>query len=172
MSCTTTVVVLLLCVAAGSAVKWINCPGASLKGVVSDLKIPGCETTPICKLKKGVNVSFEIDFTIKEDAKAAKSVVHGIIAGVPFPFNLDNPDVCSDSGVTCPMKSGSQYTYKTHIYVKPEYPSVSVKVKWEIVDPDGNDIVCIMLPAELSGQNSKTSKSAADNRILFRSNKL
>jgi len=168
----TAVVILLMSAAAVNAVKWVNCPGVTLKGVVNDLKIPGCEATPVCILKKGVNASIEIDFTIKEDSKAAKSVVHGIIAGVPFPFSLDNPDVCLDSGVTCPLKNGSPYTYKTHIYVKTEYPSVSVKVKWEIVDVDGNDIVCIELPAKLGSQDNKTPKYSADKRILSRSNRL
>lgn len=141
------------------AVKWINCPGATLKGKVSDVIVVGCESTPVCELKKGQNASIEIDFTSDVASAEATSVVHGIIAGVPFPFSPPNPHVCKDSGVVCPLKKDEQYKYKTYIYVKSEYPSVAVKVKWEIQDVDGNDIVCIELPAKLS--------SVTGNRLLF-----
>jgi len=166
--------VVLFCIASTvNAVKWVNCPGVTLKGVVTDLKIPGCETTPICVLKKGANASIEIDFKINEDTKTAKSVVHGIIAGVPIPFGLDNPDVCSGSGVTCPLTSGSAYTYKTYIYVRSEYPSLSLKVRWEIKDDTDNDVACIELPAKLALDNRTPKNSALkDSRMLFRSRQL
>jgi Niemann-Pick C2 protein len=160
------VVVLLCAVVSVNSVKWINCPGVTPKGVVSDVKIPGCETTPVCILKKGTNASIEIDFKSGEDTKTAKSEVHGIIAGISIPFPLDNPDVCNGCGVTCPLLSGSLYTYKTHIEVKSGYPSVSVMVKWEIKDSDGNDIVCIELPAKISSDN-RTPKSRG-NDVYFR----
>jgi Niemann-Pick C2 protein len=165
-----TVALVLGVLAPINAVKWVNCPNTKLMGTVSLVAVAGCDTTPVCILKKGQNASIEIDFVINEDSKVAKSVVHGIIAGVPFPFGLDHPDVCTESGVQCPLKSGTSYTYKTHIYVKSDYPSVSVKVRWEIQDDQGNDIVCIELPAKLSSVNS-TPKQLNTN-LLFQHRQL
>jgi len=168
MSVYSTALLILASVATIQAVKWVNCPGTTPLGVVSKVAVGGCDTTPVCILIKGQNASFEIDFTIGEDTNTAKSVVHGIIDKIPFPFTPDNPDVCKDSGITCPIKNKSINSYKTQIYVKTGYPPVSVTVKWEIQDDNGKDIVCIELPAKISSGNN-TPKS--DSRLLFKSQK-
>lgn len=56
---------------------------------------------------------------------AGTTVVHGIIDGVPVPFPVDNPDVCKDHGITCPMPAEKPQTFKAVLPVKNEYPSVS-----------------------------------------------
>ena len=60
------------------------------------------------------------------DEAAAKlhSVVHGIVARVPVPFPLPNPDGCKDSGLTCPLKTGTDLTFTQMIPVKSSYPQV------------------------------------------------
>lgn len=59
-----------------------------------------------------------------EAVKSATAVVHGIVFGVPMPFPLDNPDACKNSGMTCPLGPGKQYTYTNNVYVQPKYPTV------------------------------------------------
>lgn len=54
-----------------------------------------------------------------------KMLVYGHIAGVDVPFPISNPDACKDSNVTCPVKTGNNYSYRNVIFVKNEYPSVS-----------------------------------------------
>lgn len=56
---------------------------------------------------------------------SGKTVVHGIIDGVPVPFPIPNPDVCEDHGITCPMPAEEPQTFKAILPVKSEYPSVS-----------------------------------------------
>ena len=56
---------------------------------------------------------------------AGKTIVHGIIDGVPVPFPVDNPDVCKEHGITCPMAAEKTQTFKDILPVKSEYPSVS-----------------------------------------------
>lgn len=65
-----------------------------------------------------------------EDVVSGKATVYGKLAGIPVPFPLPNNDLCSfvvnDSGATsCPLKAGTQYTYKAQLPVKSEYPKVT-----------------------------------------------
>lgn len=56
---------------------------------------------------------------------SVKAVVHGILGVVPVPFNLPNPNGCVDSNLTCPLQSGTEYTYVATLPVLEEYPRVS-----------------------------------------------
>jgi len=156
---------LVLC-AAANAIVWAPCSGVSTKGTPTKVAVGGCEQTSTCSLKKGQNATIEIDFTINEDSNSAKSVVHGIIEHIPVPFPLDDPNVCKDSGIQCPLKSGSTYSYKTYIFVKTIYPSIKLKVRWEIQDDSGNDILCVELPAKIESANN-TPKSRG-NPLLYK----
>lgn len=52
-------------------------------------------------------------------------MVHGIILGVPVAFQLPNPDGCKDSGLTCPLTTGSSYKYGSTLPILKKYPKVS-----------------------------------------------
>lgn len=62
---------------------------------------------------------------VDKEATQLKAVVHGIIGGVPLPFNPPNVDGCTDSGINCPVGAGKTYTYTNSIPVLKTYPSVS-----------------------------------------------
>jgi len=156
----------------GNAVKWISCPDVKTLGVVQSLSIIGCESTPVCTLIKGKNASLEIDFTTTENSNAGTSVVHGIIAGIRVPFALSNPDVCKDSGVSCPLQTGTTYKYMTQIFVKTIYPSIKLKVQWEIQDDAGKDLICIELPAQISDSSAGFKSLGASSRLRFASKHL
>jgi len=136
---------------------WKSCDESG-RSKVSAVTIVGCESDPVCVLKKGQNASFAVTFVINEDATSAKAVVHGIVAGVPVPFPIPNPDGCKDSGLTCPLKKGTQYTYSTKIPVKPEYPSIKLVVKFELQDQDSNDIFCVQIPVAIGNGNKYNVK--------------
>jgi len=59
-----------------------------------------------------------------EDTSVAKAVVHGIIAGVPVPFPTSQPNACENSGLSCPLATGQNYTYSAVIPVSSSYPKV------------------------------------------------
>jgi len=75
-------------------------------------------------VKKQVLVMIKWWLCADEDASGLKMIVHGIIADVPIPFPLDNPDGCKDSNITCPIKKNQAYGYRNVIFVKTSYPSV------------------------------------------------
>ncbi|CAH1792708.1 unnamed protein product [Owenia fusiformis] len=106
--------------------------------------------TPPCMLPRGQNATITMDFSTSVDVKRITAVVHGVIAGIPVPFPLSNPDGCKDSGLVCPVKSGAQDVYKSTIAIKSIYPQIKLVIKWELKDTDtGKTITCFVMPAQL-----------------------
>ena len=64
----------------------------------------------------------------EENITKATNYVKGIIGGVPIPFPLKNPNACDGHGITCPMAPGKEYTFKTSLEVKTEYPQVKMDI--------------------------------------------
>ncbi|KAJ8909621.1 hypothetical protein NQ315_008314 [Exocentrus adspersus] len=56
------------------------------------------------------------------DSSSLTAVVHGVVLGVPIPFDLPNPDGCKDSGVSCPVASGRSYKYSATLPILQSYP--------------------------------------------------
>lgn len=139
--------VLLTVVVTTQSLQWKDC--GSVEGKVTKVVMQGCASVDVCPLKKGTNVSVEVSFQPSAAVDKAKAVVHGIIAGVPLPFPLDNADACKDSGLTCPLASGGSFTYKQDIFVQKSFPKVRVVVEWELKNSDGKDVFCIELPASI-----------------------
>lgn len=155
------VAVVLLMFVGVDCIQWKSCD-ASGRSKIANVSISDCEQTPICILKKGTNVTISVAFTINEDSKTAKVVVHGIVSGVPVPFPPDNPDGCKDSNLQCPLKNGNSYVYKTAIYIKKSYPKMKLVVKWELQDDNSNDIFCVEVPVEIEDSSTVLNK----NQIL------
>ncbi|GIX85428.1 NPC intracellular cholesterol transporter 2 [Caerostris extrusa] len=86
-----------------------------------------------------------IKFTSKSESKTLKAVVHGVIAGVPLPFNLPKSDGCK-SGIACPTKNGESYTYANNLVIRNSYPSLGVTVRWELKDDQQQDMKTIIHP--------------------------
>lgn len=63
-------------------------------------------------------------FPLDKAATQLKAIVHGIIGGVPIPFNPPNVDGCKDSGINCPVAAGTTYNYTNTIPVLSSYPKV------------------------------------------------
>lgn len=50
--------------------------------------------------------------------------VYGKIASVTIPFPIPEDDGCKDSGLSCPLQSGTEYNYTMTIPVRKLYPQV------------------------------------------------
>ncbi|KAI8482755.1 PREDICTED: epididymal secretory protein E1-like [Branchiostoma belcheri] len=140
------IVAFVASVAVAESVKYLDC-GSSV-GKIAEVDVTPCPAEP-CELIKGGNTSIAVKFTSNEVVNNATSVVHGILAGVPVPFPLSNPDGCKDSGLECPLKSSTTYTYTTILPVKPVYPQLKLVVKWELKDEKKNDIFCFEVPVKI-----------------------
>ena len=64
---------------------------------------------------------------IDADIDTMNIALYGKVAGfwVELPGGLPDPNVCNGKGVTCPMKSGTEYSPTVNVFVNPKYPSVS-----------------------------------------------
>ncbi|CAG9762254.1 unnamed protein product [Ceutorhynchus assimilis] len=139
----------LVVLISASCATWRACETVT-NGVVSSVVVSKClPNAKRCILKRNTNASMEIDFTPDIDADKITAEVKGYILGVPAPFNLPNPDGCTDSGITCPIKASSTYKYKAQIPILPSYPRVTVDIQWKLKDGEGKDIICAMIPAKI-----------------------
>ncbi|GIY61878.1 NPC intracellular cholesterol transporter 2 [Caerostris darwini] len=130
-----------------SGTKFTDC--GSQSGQVTSVDVTDCpDSADTCILKKGTTKGISIKFTSKSESKTLKAVVHGVIAGVPLPFNLPKSDGCK-SGIACPTKNGENYTYANNLVIRNSYPSLGVTVRWELKDDQQQDMVCIEIPCEI-----------------------
>ncbi|KAL3873555.1 hypothetical protein ACJMK2_036654 [Sinanodonta woodiana] len=133
------------CMCAADPIKFKDCGSTA---TVDDVDISPCPTQPCC-FKHGDNATVKIAFTSASTAKTMKAEVFGIVAGVPIPFPLPNPDGCKESGIVCPIQSGSTQTYQSTLSVLPQYPDIRLIVKWDLRDELNNLIFCIEFPLEI-----------------------
>jgi Niemann-Pick C2 protein len=145
------------------AVPWKDC--GSVVGKPLAVTVTGCSDKGTCQLHKGVNATFGVDFTSKEDASGLKMLVYGHIAGVDVPFPIDNPDGCKDSNISCPIKNGQTYGYRNVIFVKTGYPSLTLVVKLKLVDQDSKVISCVDMPVQIVSSPLKLIQRGKSNSI-------
>ncbi|CAF1172731.1 unnamed protein product [Rotaria sordida] len=118
-------------------------------GTIKTFDVTGCTTAP-CKFVKGNTYTMSITFQSKASSITAKVSIHGIIAGVPIPFPLPDPDGCK-LGIKCPVNEGDINTASLSLPVLPSYPSMSLYVKIEIIGDNKNqDYACLKFPATIT----------------------
>ncbi|KAF2349684.1 MD-2-related lipid-recognition domain [Trinorchestia longiramus] len=141
-----TIFAAILCFA--SAVRIKNC-GGKADVDYKNIKITGCSRdNPYCIFKKNHTAQLSIPFAPKGEVTSLKAKVDGIIAGIPIPFPLPKAEACGES-LTCPIAPHTNVTYFEGLPVEPVYPSITLKVKWELVNQNGINEVCILIPVRL-----------------------
>jgi len=136
---------LLLCLQSVSGQRpFQNC--GSPKGKVFNLTLTPCPPGPKCVIKRGENITMQLEFTPNEDSNGLTAVVHGLIGPLPVPFPLPQPDACKSSGITCPVQTGKNYKYYTTLPVLESYPKIRVTVQLELQDDQKKDVSCIQFP--------------------------
>ncbi|CAN7941875.1 unnamed protein product [Ixodes pacificus] len=128
------------------AIKWTDC-GSSV-GQVASVSVTGCEHSDTCILKKGTDVSLIIDFTSNVKSPTVQVKAYGVLEHVPIPFDVPQPDACQ-SGVTCPVQPAGKYNYRGSFPIKPMYPSLSLDIKWELLDDKDENLVCVLVPVKI-----------------------
>ena len=90
---------------------------------------------PVCYHINTVPPIYYFSLIAEETISKATTVIYGIIGGVKFPFAGVSKDACQDQGLTCPLKPGTENTFKTVLPVKPLYPTVS-SFSWSLQSSD------------------------------------
>ena len=111
------VILLAATVVSGTPIEYDDCGSDASISVVD---ITPCPDDIPCPLKRGGNAKIQIKFTPTKDYDSVESVCHGVIGGLPLPFKLEHPDGCkpdSKSGLTCPLKKGTEYMFTYQVVV-------------------------------------------------------
>ncbi|CAI9730658.1 Hypothetical predicted protein [Octopus vulgaris] len=116
-------------------------------GTVSDVRVSKCDSAP-CILPRGGQVTIEVDFTLSAEVKTARDSVFGIVSGMHLPFPTTSPNACSGKGLTCPLKQGVKYTYKSVIPISSIFPKLQLVVEWNVVEGT-KKLFCVKIPALL-----------------------
>ncbi|XP_066145353.1 ecdysteroid-regulated 16 kDa protein-like [Euwallacea fornicatus] len=123
----------------------------SVHGNIVSVDISKCTpSAKRCILRRNSNVTMAITFTSSTESRSLKAVVHGVVLGIPAPFDLPNSNGCQDSGIVCPVQSGATYKYVTTLPILSAYPRVTVDIKWELKDDNNEDLICALIPAKIS----------------------
>lgn len=148
-------IALIVCICATNAIKPNLCK-QRMQAKIDTISIDDCSEYP-CLLKKGKEPSINLQLTPKRTIRGASLKIAGKINGREIPFMADDNNHC-ESSITdysgkslkkCLLRKGQNYKYKFSLPVKAEYPSMSLSVKYELVDKNGRSIVCFVFPATI-----------------------
>ena len=138
----------LLTLASAMEIKHFHDCG-SQTGVIKRIDISPCSMEP-CTLKKGSNSTISIEFQSKIFVSSGVVSVHGIKWKYPAPFPLDDSDLCHGIQSGCPLKPGSTSLYSKSVYVRPYFPSLAIVIRFELMDQNSKDLICVEFPSEIS----------------------
>ncbi|XP_069807010.1 NPC intracellular cholesterol transporter 2 [Dendropsophus ebraccatus] len=117
------------------------------RGKLISVDVSPCPKQP-CPLVRGSTYTINVTFTSGEVTPSCSAVVYGLIRDLPVPFPLPESDGCK-SGISCPLQSGTTYTYLTKMYIKPLYPKMRLVVEWELRDTDNKNLFCWEIPVQI-----------------------
>nr|QWT69286.1 Niemann-Pick type C2-1 protein [Neoseiulus barkeri] len=143
-----TFIVLCAVISAAFASPYSQCSPAA--GQIASVAVKDCsDDVSTCILHRGTDAQITINFTPQVDANNVIVKAYGIIGGVPLPYPLNNNNACQNSGITCPVKAGTPITYSQSFKVEKFYPALSLNVKWTLVNANGEELLCVMIPVKI-----------------------
>uniref|UniRef100_A0A914VRI0 MD-2-related lipid-recognition domain-containing protein n=1 Tax=Plectus sambesii TaxID=2011161 RepID=A0A914VRI0_9BILA len=109
-----------------------------------------------CPFLRGTRPRIRIAFKPNREVKSFDASVRARLAGVSVPFNLEEPNACQNSNITCPLQADQIYYYSQTVHILENYPKVSVQVNWLINDPSNDETeaenkreVCVIFMAKV-----------------------
>jgi hypothetical protein len=128
-----------------------SCPNVKRRAMVSKLSIADCTSYP-CSLKRGTNATIKFSFRPMTRIRNIELKIAGIIQGRAVPFAVNDNQHCETAIVgerNCPLFRGKTYEYEFGMPVKEEYPTLSLYVRYELVDNAGRSLLCFQWPASI-----------------------
>ena len=132
-----------------------DCGSASVTVTNLDFDCEGNVPEP-CKFIKGNTYSGTISFRTTAEIPNGKIVLHAIIGSVSLSFPLDNPNICSNHNLTCPIASSENEALTMSVKV-PSIPlTTNFVAKFEIQPSSGSseiDHMCVEFLAQIADSN-------------------
>lgn len=75
--------------------------------------------------------------------------ITGYVGGVPFPFKIDPSDACGNYNIQCPINPSSQNEIQLQMLIRSAYPTIGVKIKFQLIGDNDNDIICFEFKAHI-----------------------
>ncbi len=134
-----------------------DCGSKSVTVQELDFDCEGGEPKP-CKFIKGNTYHGNFSFTTTAEVAKGQIILHAIIASVTLPFPFDQPDICSNHNLTCPVPSGANEVLTIDLKVPAFAPNADLVAKFEIkaTKKSTTDIMCVEFLGEIVNSNEIT----------------
>ena len=130
----------------GKKVKFSSCGGYS---TVSTLDITPCDADT-CSFKRGTTVNTTVIFKTKKELKSGTLELSASKFGFNIPLDVDEPKVCTNHNLDCPLEPGKEYKFFSSLKVKRKYPRFKgVEIEAKVKDQDGKPALCIDFDANI-----------------------
>lgn len=133
---------------------------------IKDVRISPCAGDgTVCGINLGTNVTVEADFIAKQDASSLSELIQGVIRGRELQFPEQRADPCKSTiSPSCPIKMGKHYQYKAIFEIKPYYPAIPVKVRYSLLNQNGDVVACVQIAAKIIDPSPvRSSRNKAKN---------
>uniref|UniRef100_A0A336L4Z3 CSON003895 protein n=2 Tax=Culicoides sonorensis TaxID=179676 RepID=A0A336L4Z3_CULSO len=140
-------IIIFAVIACVSATPFLECGNG--KAPVN-VEVEGCDKTP-CKLKRGTNVDFHVEFNSDVAAQSLKPKVIAHLNGVQVPYPLPNEfnDACKHlSQGQCPLTQNSPAKYDISFPVQKAFPAVRLTVEYALENENGDRVTCFQVPIQ------------------------
>lgn len=139
---------------------------------IKDVRITPCPGDgSVCNINLGTNVTVEADFIAKHEASSLSELIQGVIRGRELQFPEQRADPCKSTiSPSCPIKISKHYQYKAIFEIKPYYPAIPVKVRYALLNQNGDVVACVQIaakivdPSPVRSSRNKAKNAASNNK--------
>lgn len=146
MVCFTVLCAIVVHSVSAKSVNFTDC--GSKEATLQSLDLTPCDEEP-CNFKIGTTVAGTLSFTANEYVSSGRVKAYAIIDGITIPLPIP-VDACQGYGLECPIKSGQSTKFVIKQNIEQGFPITKLKLKGELMDPQGNVVFCFQVPLQIS----------------------
>lgn len=113
----------------------------------NEVDVTDCDATK-CLLERSKDYKLTVKFTAPQDAENLKLDIKARVLAVYLPWRNQPENIC-EKQISCPLKKGSEYTYKASFGDLSNYPRISGTVYYRLVDDKEKTQFCFTMKFSL-----------------------
>ncbi|XP_014372013.2 ecdysteroid-regulated 16 kDa protein [Papilio machaon] len=137
-----------------------QCEGQNFDDLRKRIQVIPCGRSS-CKLQKGTNTTVVLKFKPEREVKTLVNEVYAKIGNLPLPFlGVTGVSACPQvtrvdgTPAPCPLAAGEEYVYTNVFPIESFYPTVNLRVHWELKDHE-HSVICFEVPAVITAAKPK-----------------